>query len=74
MAHFHEGMTQMGMHKGRADKKASKGGDKMFGKSNGGSEGVHTNLIASPMNTKFVPKIASAAKGMTHNQGGKKGY
>ena len=74
MAIFHEGMHKMGMHKGRGDKKAAKGGHKLFGKSGGGEEGVHTSLIASPMNTKFVPKIASAAKGMTHNQGGKKGY
>ena len=58
--------------------KASKAGKgKKFGMSGGGSEGVHTKLYSSPMESKFVPKFKeAAAKGKTHNMvgGSKKGY
>ena len=72
MAIFHEGMLKLGMHKGRSDMKASKGGDKMFGKQHGGGEGVHTKLISSAMSGKMAPKFSeTASKGKTKKLAGK---
>lgn len=66
------GMVKSGMHKGRSDMKAMKGGDKTFGKSGGGQGGVSTKLLSSPMASNTATKFAStAAKGKTTKMAGK---
>jgi len=70
MAIHHEGMWRNGMNKGRSDSKASKGGHALFGKSGGGSGGVHTKMFSSPMTPKMAPpKLASAAGGKSKRKG-----
>ena len=65
-----EGFVKQGMHKGRSDMKASKGGHKEFGKAHGGGEGVHTKLISSAMSGKMAPKFSeTASKGKTKKMG-----
>ena len=67
-------MDKMGMNKGRSDSKASKGGHALFGKSGGGSGGVHTKMFSTPMTPKMAPpKLASAAGGKS-KQTARKGY
>lgn len=62
------------MNKGRSDSKASKGGHALFGKSGGGSGGVHTKMFSTPMTPKMAPpKLASAASGKS-KQARKGGY
>ena len=74
MAIFHERMTKMGMHKGRGDGKAGKGGHALFGKSGGGAAGVTTKMFSTPMTAKMAPpKLASAAGGKS-KQTARKGY
>lgn len=63
-----EGMTKMGMNKGRGDAKGSKGGHALFGKSGGGSSTISNKLIASTM----TPKMPGASKAAS--SGRKKGY
>ena len=65
MAHFHEGMTKMGMNKGRGDKKGSKGGHAIFGKSGGGNGGLHSKLISSVQS----PKMPGASKALGKGKG-----
>ena len=56
MAVFHQGMVQRGQHEGRADEKAGKGGHEVFGRSGGGTGGIHTQTIASPTQPIAMPK------------------
>ncbi len=56
MATWHEGMDKQGQHEGRADAKADKGGDAVFGRSGGGSGGIHTDLLASATCPIALPK------------------
>jgi len=56
MAVWHQGMDRAGQHEGRSDDKAAKGGDAVFGRSGGGSGGIHTDLIASATRPIAMPK------------------
>lgn len=44
------------MHHDKHESKKSSGGHKSFGKSGGGSEGMSSKLLHSPMSKKMTPK------------------